>query len=69
MKSLPMVNVGGLRLPKVLKNTTNMFSKYDTCTGNFGQDEIVHDMKNAVREKDELMPKLSVKKLRLSDGY
>jgi hypothetical protein len=46
-----------------------MFSKYDTCTGNFGQDEIVHDMKNAVREKDELMPKLSVKKPRLSDGY
>jgi hypothetical protein len=46
-----------------------MFSKYDTCTGNFGQDEIVHDMKNAVREKDELMPKLSVKKPRLNDGY
>jgi hypothetical protein len=28
--------VGSLRLPKVLKNTTNMFSKYNTCTGTFG---------------------------------
>jgi hypothetical protein len=31
-------------------------------------DEVVHDMKSAVREKDEPMPKLPVKKLRLSDG-
>jgi hypothetical protein len=28
--------VGGLRLPKVLKNTTNMFPKYNICTGTFG---------------------------------
>jgi hypothetical protein len=28
--------VGGLCLPKVLKNTTNMFSKYNTVTGTFG---------------------------------
>jgi hypothetical protein len=28
--------VGGLHLPKVLKNTTNMFSKYNTFTGTFG---------------------------------
>jgi hypothetical protein len=28
--------VGGLHLPKVLKNTTNMFSKYKTFTGTFG---------------------------------
>jgi hypothetical protein len=27
--------VGGLRLPKVLKNMTNMFSKYNTFTGTF----------------------------------
>jgi hypothetical protein len=26
----------GLRLPKVLKNTTNMFSKYNIHTGTFG---------------------------------
>jgi hypothetical protein len=31
-------------------------------------DEVVHDMKSAVREKDELVPKLPVKKLWLSDG-
>jgi hypothetical protein len=28
--------VGGLRLPKVLKNTTNIFSKYNICTRTFG---------------------------------
>jgi hypothetical protein len=28
-------SVGDLHLPKVLKNTTNMFSKYDTSTGTF----------------------------------
>ena len=28
--------VGGLRLLKVLKNTTNMFPKYNICTGTFG---------------------------------
>ena len=28
--------VGGLHLPKVLKNTTNMFSKYNTFRGTFG---------------------------------
>jgi hypothetical protein len=28
--------VGGLRIPKVLKNTTNMFSNYNTFTGTFG---------------------------------
>jgi hypothetical protein len=27
--------LGGLRLSKVLKNTTNMFSKYNTFTGTF----------------------------------
>jgi hypothetical protein len=31
-------------------------------------DEVVHDMKSAVREKDDPVPKLPVKKLRLSDG-
>jgi hypothetical protein len=30
------VLVGGLHVPKVLKNTTNMFSKYNTFTGTFG---------------------------------
>jgi hypothetical protein len=33
---LAYVFVGGLHLPKVLKNTTNMFSKYNTFTGTFG---------------------------------
>jgi hypothetical protein len=28
--------VGDLRLWKVLKNTTDMFSKYNTFTGTFG---------------------------------
>jgi hypothetical protein len=28
--------VGGLRLPKILKNKTNMFLKYNICTGTFG---------------------------------
>jgi hypothetical protein len=31
-----MGTVGGLRLPKVLKNTTNMFSKNNICSGTFG---------------------------------
>lgn len=52
--------VGGLRLPKVLKNMTNMFPKYNICTGTFEHE--------AVREKDELVPKLPVEKLRLSNG-
>jgi hypothetical protein len=28
--------VVGLRLPKVLENTANILSKYDTFTGTFG---------------------------------
>jgi hypothetical protein len=41
---------------------------YNICTGTFGKtwDEVVHDMKCAVREKDEPVPKLSVEKLRLN---
>jgi hypothetical protein len=35
-KSWSMWSVGGLHLPKVLKNTTNMFSKYNTFTRTFG---------------------------------
>jgi hypothetical protein len=31
-------------------------------------DEVVYDMKSAVREKDELVSKLPVEKLRLSGG-
>jgi hypothetical protein len=31
-------------------------------------DEDVHDMKSAVREKDEPVPKLPMEKLRLSGG-
>jgi hypothetical protein len=31
----PKRTVGGLRLLKVPKNTTNMFSKYNICTGTF----------------------------------
>jgi hypothetical protein len=33
--NLSMSNVGGLRLPKVLKNTTNMLSKYNIVIGTF----------------------------------
>jgi hypothetical protein len=29
-------DVGGLHLPKVLKNTTNIFSKHNILTGTFG---------------------------------
>jgi benzoyl-CoA reductase/2-hydroxyglutaryl-CoA dehydratase subunit BcrC/BadD/HgdB len=36
------ISVGGLRLPKVLKNTTNMFSKYNICTGTFGHGMKTH---------------------------
>jgi hypothetical protein len=31
-------------------------------------DEVVHDMKSVVQEKDEPMPKLLVEKLRLNSG-
>jgi hypothetical protein len=31
-----MVSVGGLHLPKVLKNTTSMFFKYNIFTRTFG---------------------------------
>jgi hypothetical protein len=34
--SFGMTTVGGLHLPKVLKNTTNMFSMYNTFIGTFG---------------------------------
>jgi hypothetical protein len=30
------LSVWGLRLAKVIKNTTNMFFKYNTFTGTFG---------------------------------
>jgi hypothetical protein len=33
---IPTLPVGGLYLLKVLKNITNMFSKYNTFTGTFG---------------------------------
>jgi hypothetical protein len=31
-------------------------------------DKVVHDMKSAIQEKDEPMPKLLMEKLRLSSG-
>jgi hypothetical protein len=61
--------LGGLHLPKVLKNTTNKFSKYNICTGTF-----VHEMElyiiweNADQEKVEPVAKLPVERLRLSGG-
>jgi hypothetical protein len=58
--------VGGLHLPKVLKNTANMFSKYNIYKDLRPWDEAIHDMKNVVREKDEPVPKLHVEKLQLS---
>jgi hypothetical protein len=59
----------GLRLPKVLKNTTHMFSQYNIYIGTFRYwDEAVHDMKSVVQKKDESVLKLCVEKLRLSGG-
>jgi predicted permease len=34
-KNTSLKDVGGLRLPKVLKNTIDMFSKYNIYTGTF----------------------------------
>jgi hypothetical protein len=62
-----MMYVGGLRLPKVLKNTTNMFPKFKYIHRDLRpRDEAVHDIKSTNREKDEPVPKLPVEKLRLS---
>jgi hypothetical protein len=62
-----MEAVGGLRLPKVLKNTTNMLSSIIYCHRNLRLwDEGVHGMKGAIWKKDESVPKLWMEKLRLS---
>jgi hypothetical protein len=59
--------VGGLRLPKVLKNTTNMLSSIIYCHRNLWLwDEGVHGMKGAIWKKDESVLKLWMEKLRLS---
>jgi hypothetical protein len=56
----------GLRLPKVLKNTTNMLSSIIYCHRKLQHwDEGVHGMKGTIW-KDEPVPKLWMKKLRLS---
>jgi hypothetical protein len=61
-----MICVGGLHLLKVLKNTTNMFSKYNIYRDLRPWNEVVRDMKSVVREKDEPVLKIPVEKLRLS---
>jgi hypothetical protein len=61
-----MICVGGLHLLKVLKNTTNMFSMYNIYRDLQPWNEAVQDMKSVVREKDELVLKIHVEKLRLS---
>jgi hypothetical protein len=61
------VYVGGLHLPKVLKNTTNMLSSIIYYHRKLRlQDEGVHGMKSVIRKKDESAPKLWLEKLRLS---
>jgi hypothetical protein len=61
--------VGGLHLSKVLKNTTNIFSKYNICSETFGHGmELYMIWKSADREKVGLVPKLPVERLRLSGG-
>jgi hypothetical protein len=64
--SSPMLG-GGLHLPKVLKNKTNMFSSIIYYHRKLGLwDEGVHGMKGTTWEKDEPAPKLWMEKLRLS---
>jgi hypothetical protein len=61
--------VGGLRLPKVLINMTNIFYKYNICTGTFRHRmELYMIWKSVDREKVGPVPKLPVKRLRLSSG-
>jgi hypothetical protein len=67
--TLGLGHVGGLRLPKVLKNTTNIFSMYHICTGTFGHGmELYMIWKSADREKVGPVPKLPVERLWLSSG-
>jgi hypothetical protein len=59
--------VGGLRLPKVLKNTTNMLSSIIYCHRKLRLcDEGVHGVKGVIWKKDEPILKLWMEKLRLS---
>jgi hypothetical protein len=61
--------LGGLRLSKVLKNTTNMFSKYNICTGTFEHRmELYMIWKSVDQEKVEPVLKLPVERLQLSGG-
>jgi hypothetical protein len=58
--------VGGLPLPKVLKNITNMFSSIVYYRGKLWLLDGVHGMKGAIWKKDEPAPKLWMEKLRLN---
>jgi hypothetical protein len=61
------LTVGGLQLPKVLKNTTNMFSRIIYCHRKLRLwNEDGHGMKGAIWNKDEPAPKLRMEKLRLN---
>jgi hypothetical protein len=52
-------SVRGLRLPKVLKNTTNMLSSIIYCHRKLWLwDEGVYGLKGATGKKDEPVPKL-----------
>jgi hypothetical protein len=60
-------NVWGLHLPKVLKNTTNMFSRIVYCHRKLWiLDEGVQGIKSVIWKKDRPTPKLWLEKLRLS---
>jgi hypothetical protein len=59
--------VGGLHLPKILKTWLTCFPSIIYYHRNLRLwDEGVHDMNGAIWEKDESIPKLQMKKLRLS---
>jgi hypothetical protein len=61
--------VGGLPLPKVLKNITNWFFSIIYCLRKLRLlDEGVHGMKGAIWRKDGLAPKLWKEKLQPKDG-
>jgi hypothetical protein len=62
-----LVGVGGLHLLKVLKTRLTFFPSIIYVYGDLRLwDEAVHDVKSAVQEKDEPVPKLPVEKLRIS---
>jgi hypothetical protein len=66
-QTYPKSNFGGLTLPKVLKNTTNIFSSIVYCHRKLRfWNKGVHGIKGVIWKKDEPAPKLWLEKLRFS---